>query len=270
MYSSIASELVLVYTNKTITITPTQIKCPNDYTSYEGSSCSIYAPWNKGNFGGWYISSDGVANLCLEPTCPLGFLPGKCTRDGPATCVQCIVDNPNNYSIRFRNTGSCFFDLVHPCPVNMFAQDDGICQPCPTMMYTLGSGKTYVYDCVCPDKMQRMGPTKCIMAAALFPMYKPNKCQFTHYEVQYFNRTGCVNCRQKDCTFIRIGQYLEWCFGEPKQCLIPMGSRATSQGLRYDDPLSCRWECLPDFYLANGMCIFQGCLKPREEFVVPQ
>jgi hypothetical protein len=270
MYSINAGTLVLEYNTRTIELTPTQTKCPDDYTSYEGSSCSIYAPWNRGNFGGWYIDSNGLANRCVEPTCPLGFIPGRCARDAPATCVPCIVDNPNNYAIRFRTTGSCFFDLVHPCPVNMFAKDDDICEPCPNMMYTLGSGKIHIYDCVCPDKMQRVSAKKCIMASPLFPMYKPNKCPFTHYEVQYFNRTTCVNCRKKGCTVIRIGQYLEWCHGEPKQCLIPFGSRATTQGARYDDPLSCKWECLPDFYLANGKCVFQGCLKPREDLVVPQ
>lgn len=261
MSSYNGSTIVLYYLHQTIEINPVFKACPYDYTSYEGSSCSIYAPFNKGTYGGWYISlSDGMAYQCVEPSCPLGYLPDKCTRNAPATCSPCIIDNPNNYNIQFKRAAACFFDIIHPCPVNTYADDNAICQPCPAMMYTLGPNKTTIYECICPDKLTRVGADMCIMSSPLFPLYERNKCSFTQYEAQYATRTECVHCRDAECTALRNGQYLDNCQGQPKQCLIPIGSRAISKGVRYQDPLSCRWECESDFYVLNGMCVYKNCV----------
>lgn len=259
MSSPNSSTLVLYYTHQTVEIRSTFIACPNDYTSYEGSSCSIYAPYNAGNFGGFYLI-DGIPYKCVEPACPLGSYPGICSRNAPANCFQCIIDNPHNYTIKIRSAGACSYDIVHPCPMNMYSDNDGYCQSCPTLMYTLAPYRTSIWDCVCPYPLIRTGSAMCILGAPLFPMFSRNPCPFHEYRDTAYNDQVCYNCKLDPCTFIKTGQYLESCYAQPKACLIPMNARATTRGLIMNDQLSCSWECESEFTRVGSRCVFQACL----------
>ena len=228
--------------------------CADDYTSYKGSACSLYYPWNNGAFGTGYYLNDGVPVLCSAATCGWGYSPQPCTRTGPSVCTPCNIIS--QYPFYYLSQGSCDFSYNSTCPQNMYTDTTPrkTCIQCPKLMYTKYDFNTLGYSsCLCPFPLQKVG-TDCILTGnqSLYPLFLRNVCVYNElYDIQ---QKKCQSCVDTPCYLPKIGQYPVACFTQPLNCTIPANAYAISVGLP-NSPSSCLWKCLPGYTIQLSSCI---------------
>ncbi len=225
-------------------------KCPDDYTSKPGTSCTIYAPWLDGAIGGYYIQN-GIAYTCTGSSCTLGYYAGPCARNASSQCLPCITNTP--YNIEFLLPGDCTYGYLPPCPVNMYVLNSK-CVLCPDFMFSTIDRNTGGFEtCECPYPLQKQGQD-CVLASnsQLYPMFVQSSCEYYEYLHPY--TLQCTMCIQNPCTLPLVGQYITSCFGQALNCIIPAHSTATSIGF-FNNPTSCNWKCNPGFQSNGTHCI---------------
>jgi hypothetical protein len=237
--------------------------CPNDYTSLKGSDCSLYVPWNGGVWDIGLYLVDGVAHVCEKPVCDPGFEPGLCGRSLPASCIACQVNTSVTTPFRYFESGLCTYELIPPCPVGMYADENvrgPVCKPCPVFMTTMQDNSSSINDCVCIDqqRMMRTPDMDCVLIAPLFEPYTRYNC----FAYQYFDLVmkKCRGCREMPCVIPGVGQYTTECYGELKTCEIPANALPLKSDLMYINmttnwPIMCVWTCKVGYMEKNGGCV---------------
>lgn len=241
--------LYVMYTNYTLQYSNQGLgACPDDYTSLAGGACNIYVPWKDGAFGGYYIK-DGVAQICIAADCGIGYFPSLCTRSSASICVACSVQS--TYGIQYTMPGMCNYRYIAPCPVNTYADENNICQNCPSVMYTSTWNSSGIGSCLCPVGLSKVDAT-CIVNTSLFPMLDAPLCEMQKYDT---TMQSCVQCALADCVSVKVGQYATSCHGNVSSCVIPANSYATSAGT-IGIPTSCTWKCDYGYYVdESGVCV---------------
>jgi hypothetical protein len=228
-------------------------KCPNDYTSIKGSDCSIYRPYNNGLLnGGYYITDDGTPYDCLPVTCDIGYYSSNCLRNGPPYCVQCsIPQSANGLNISFTQSGTCYYEIVAPCPMNMYLNADlQYCVKCPSVMYTLTTNAMSLNDCFCPKPLTKSGSDCFSMDTPwLFTPPSRNPCEI--YQYYDYSLSKCISCALAPVTNKTCprGYYLDSRFN---MCAICPGGTWSNT----TQATSCE-PCFPGTY-TDGLYI--GCL----------
>ncbi len=224
--------------------------CPDDYTSYPGSSCTIYAPWNEGSFVDGFYIQDGFPRKCIQADCGWGATPLPCTRSSPSTCASCFPEVSFSYSLMAPNT--CDYNMVPPCPASTY-NDSGICYPCPYIMYTEFLNMNGYSSCICGEPLTKTGDT-CVLATGttFFPLYQQSVCDFAQMRDPYSQ--SCMNCIDTPCNIPNVGQYATTCYGALGTCIIPTNAYATSTGA-VNDPYSCTWTCNAGYKKSGSICI---------------
>jgi hypothetical protein len=237
--------------------------CPPDFTSLPGGNCVLYYPWNQGRWGvGHYITSDGIAHVCEKPECLLGWTPGYCTRTTPAECVMCLENTtlPAGTNFRYTTLETCQYEILPPCPPDMYANDDGVCQTCPPLRHTNGtSNSTSIEACVCVDSLVPVADGNCVIptGGTLFLGSNTYGCS----GAEFFDVVDrqCRNCRDLPCVIPPAGKYTESCYGELLDCVIPANAIAIQTDLQDVDPLTnqpgmCDWVCLQGYVRTGNLC----------------
>ena len=230
------------------------VLCQDDYTSQPGGGCSVYAPWNNGTYDGFYIT-DGIAYRCNPATCALGSVSSKCTRKSSAVCEAC--DLPRNLNIRLSTPNSCNFDIMPPCPLNMYYTTDA-CIQCPDIMITLFKGSKGLASCICGTPLVNTNGV-CVLPSGttFFPSFVQPACTSDKYQKSPTDTT-CLNCVDTPCNLPQIGQYVASCSSTPQSCTnIPANAFATSPGLT--GATSCTYQCNAGYYQKNGATTCTVC-----------
>lgn len=253
-------QLFIEYENSYTVMSDPGQPCPElDYISVPGGICDVSRPWNNGAFSTTDVKSyyivNGVAYECTPAICQIGEYAGLCARDGPSTCIPCIVNNPN--TIRFTTVNTCDYVFAPPCPVDTYADSTyQNCIDCPDLMYTDGVNKSSIRDCKCPFPLINENNNNCVVPpnTNLFPVYQPNSCYM--YEYKSTTTNLCTSCLIDPCSLPNIGEYPTQCTGTMSTCTIPANSYATSMGL-LNQPTSCSWSCNNGYYKSGAGCV--GC-----------
>lgn len=246
--------LTLEYTGGyTETYTHLGQKCPNDYTSIKGSDCSIYRPYNNGLLnGGYYITDDGTPYDCLPVTCDIGYYSSNCLRNAPPYCVQCsIPQSANGLNISFTQSGTCYYEIVAPCPMNMYLNSNlQYCVKCPSVMYTLTTNAMSLNDCFCPKPLTKSG-SDCFNMDMPYLFTPPSKNPCEIYQYYDYSLSKCISCALAPVTNKTCprGYYLDSRFNMCAIC--PAGTWANTT-----QATSCQ-PCFPGTY-TDGLYI--GCL----------
>ncbi len=251
------------YLDKQVSIVNNAVICPDDYTSISGGSCTIYKPWNNGASNGFYIVN-GIAHQCTPATCGKGYYSAACTRTSPAVCQACMLPIDANLYVAYFIAGSCEYELVSPCPKNMYYGGPPHymrCISCPGIMTTVAANRYSPDDCICPSPLERVGDDCFLLQyPTLFQNYQPNRCEFWQYYSPI--KQKCTYCIEINCyDQPAIGEYYTGCSTPPGKCIIPGNATAITIGYT-SDPKSCFWDCNWGFQKTDICCPADVVCRP--------
>lgn len=240
--------------------------CPPDWTSLKGGDCTVYFPWNEGSWeNGWYIQN-AQGYPCVRPVCngTYGWFPGKCKRDSQAVCEPCGVNQTQVGNFRYLFPEACDYELIAPCPENMYADQFGVCQSCGPLQITNGTNKTSLEDCKCLEplvmKVVEGGVRDCVVDP-LQPLFR-DSITYGCSGSQFFDvvMKQCRDCRVLPCLIPGPGQYSTSCYGPLYNCNIPANAVAVGTDLTLVNastgwPIMCFWECLSGYNNTGEGCV---------------